>query len=134
MFAPYLAKSAALFKAHVSKEDAFEDENIISTENTLGGLAKLGYAHLEGTHVTTADLVGVFSRFPFTSEQNEAQLSHAMLIEQYQNPASIVRTDAGVKAAAEAALAKIKAYFLEQGETSEVEILSSASAIAIQNL
>jgi hypothetical protein len=51
----------------------------MSTENALGGLARLCYSQLDGTTLTEDDFVGVLSKMPFSTD--EAEESHSRLIE-----------------------------------------------------
>jgi len=111
-------------KQILTEEDAFSEEKLLATESTLGALAKLCYAHMNGSTVTETDLAGVLSRMPFTQDDTEAISSHRILIEQFSNPASVLQS-AGLKASAVAALKKIK-QLSESGE-SKVKILDLPS-------
>jgi hypothetical protein len=43
-------------------------------------MARLSYSQMDGTNLTEADLIGVLSKMPFTSD--EAEESHSRFIEQ----------------------------------------------------
>ena len=81
------------------RDEAFSPENMEATENAMGALAKIAYKHMDGTNVTAADLAGVYSFFPFKSDECECQCTHGYFIEQIANSASPVHS-AEVKPAA----------------------------------
>ena len=104
-----LAQAVGVCKHILQDEEAFEEDNIVCTESTMGALAKIAYKHMDGTNVTSADLVGVLSRMPFTADETEAMSSHRILIEEAMNPNSAVH-EAGVKASVKEALIRIRDY------------------------
>lgn len=59
---------------------AFEPENLTATENAMAGLARLSYSQMDGSVLTEEDLIGVFSKMPFTAEDTENQNSHQILL------------------------------------------------------
>lgn len=65
----------------------------MQTENALAALARLSYSQMDGTVLTESDFEGVLSKMPFTSDQEEAQMSHKILLEQVAKPDSIVNSD-----------------------------------------
>ena len=71
-FQPFVAQSVALLKGITRRDEAFSPENMDATENAMGALAKIAYKHIDGSTVTEADLSGVFSFFPFKSDECEA--------------------------------------------------------------
>jgi hypothetical protein len=46
----------------------------------MGALARLCYSQMDGINLTEADLEGVLSKMPFTNEQEEAQMSHKIML------------------------------------------------------
>ncbi len=80
----------------------------------------MAYNHLDGKSITNADLVGVLSRMPFTSFENENVSSHSLLIDQYLTPSSVVHSKS-LLPAVQAALKRIRDY------SDEAKILSTES-------
>lgn len=104
-----MLQTAVMFvKRAIQKPDAFDEENMITTENSLGALAKLCYAHMDGSVLSEGDLISVLHRMPFTSDENESMTSHRILFDQIENPASVINTNAGAKQAAFEAVQRIK--------------------------
>lgn len=98
-FQPMLAKAVQFVKKAISAPDAFDDDRLITTENSMGALAKLCYAHMDGSVLAPADLVAVLNRMPFTSDENESMTTHRLLLDQIENPASVIH-NAAIKPAA----------------------------------
>ena len=73
----------------------------------------MAYNHLDGKNITNADFVGVLSRMPFTSFENENVSTHGYLIDQYLTTSSVVHNKQ-LLPAVQAALKRIREY---QGET-----------------
>jgi hypothetical protein len=80
---------------------------LITTENSLGALAKLCYAHMDGAILTPVDLVSVLNRIPFSSDENESMTTHRLLLDQIETQGSVVHNEV-VKPAARDALNRIK--------------------------
>lgn len=133
-FAPMLQTAVAFIKVAVQKPDAFEDENMITTENSLGALAKLCYAHMDGSVLTEGDLISVLNRMPFTSDENESMTSHRILFDQIENPASVINANAGAKKAASEAVQRIRQHVIEQGPQPEERILDFANTQRLDTL
>ena len=51
-FLDYVPKSAVLMKTMIAGPDALDDDRILSTESTMGAIAKLCYKHMDGKHFT----------------------------------------------------------------------------------
>ena len=132
-FQPYLASSVGMIKAITMRDEAFAADNMEATENAMGALAKIAYKHIDGAIVTEADLSGVLSFMPFKSDECEAQQTHRIFLEQINDSASAVHS-AGVKPAAQEALAKIRAHVAEETADAEVKVLSFASKAAINQI
>ena len=97
--------------------------NMPSTENAMGALAKLAYKHLDGTHVTQADLLGVISMLPFKQDECEAQTTHRLFLDQLRDSNSILNSQS-VKPAALEALNRIREHVQEtEGDSSEIKIV-----------
>ena len=114
-----LQPAVTLMKDTVRKEGAFEDENMVSTENAMGGIARLCYNQMDGTHLTEEDLIGVFSKMPFTHEEAEAQQSHELILKQFAKPDSIIHS-ANVKAAAQGVVQRIVAHLETNGNDPKI--------------
>jgi hypothetical protein len=67
-------------KQIISAVNAFDEDNMVQTENAMGALARLCYSQMDGSILTEADLEGVLSKMPFKNEQEEAQMSHKILL------------------------------------------------------
>jgi hypothetical protein len=80
-FAAQLPKSVEIMKGVIGAADAFDEENMVQTENALGALARLSYSQMDGTVLTEADFEGVLSKMPFTSDQEECQMSHKIFLQ-----------------------------------------------------
>ena len=132
-FQPYLARACSMIKGITMRDEAFSADNMEATENAMGALAKIAYKHMDGTNVTEADLAGVFGFMPFKSDECEAQTTHRVFLEQINDSASALHS-AGVKPAAQEALAKIRAHVAEEAVDAEVKVLSYASKAAINQI
>ena len=113
---------------------AFDEENMEATENAMGALAKIAYKHAGAADVTEADLAGVFSFFPFKSDECEAQVTHRIFLEHVADSSSILHTSAAVKAAAQQALGRIRAHVADEADDADVKVLSFASKAAINQI
>lgn len=132
-FQPFVAPAVTMIKSITMESDAFSAENMDSTENAMGALAKIAYKHIDGSTVTEADLCGVFSFFPFKEDENEAQCTHRAFLEQIANGSSAVHS-AGVKPAAQEALNKIRSHVQSAGEDADIQILNFASKAALAQI
>ena len=106
---------------------------MITTENSLGALAKLCYKHLDGSVLTHADLVSVLNRMPFTSDENESMTSHRILLDQIEQADSVVHHEA-VKPAAQQAVSRIRQHIVEQGPQPEERVLDFANIVRLEKL
>lgn len=79
-FAAQLPKSVQIIKEVISAPDAFDEDNLVQTENAMSALARLCYSQMDGSVLTEADLEGVFSKMPFKAEQEECQMSNRILL------------------------------------------------------
>jgi hypothetical protein len=102
-YASLLPQVVKSLKDTIREEGAFEEEKIIATENAMAGIARLCYKQMDGTTLTEEDLVGVFSKMPFTEEETEAQNSHQLLLNEFARADSIVHS-ANVKPASTAVI------------------------------
>jgi len=93
----------------------------------MGALAKMSYQHLDNSVITSADLIGVLSRMPFTAYEDENKTSHRLLVEQWSKADSVLHTN-GIEASARDALKRISEY---QGEAT---IISHETKIALSQL
>ena len=125
-FTPYLANSVMIIRKAIIKPDAFDEDNLITTENSLGALAKLCYAHMDGTVLTPVDLVSVLNRIPFSSDENESMTTHRLLLDQIEMQGSVVHNEF-IKPAAREALNRIKQQIDEEGAQVENRILDAAN-------
>jgi len=132
-FQPFLARAVGIIKAVTMRDEAFSEENMEATENAMGALAKIAYKHSGSSDVTESDLVGVLSFFPFKSDECESQTTHRIFLEQVKDGASVVHS-AGVKAAAQEALGKIRAHVEAEGPDAEVKVLSAASRAILASI
>ena len=132
-FQPFLARSVGMIKGITMRDEAFSEENMEATENAMGALAKIAYKHMDGSNVTEADLSGVFSFMPFKSDECEAQTTHRIFLEQISDSASVVHS-AGVKPAAQEALAKIRAHVADEDPDADVKVLSFACKQALAQI
>jgi len=78
-----LEQAVARCKDFLKGEDAFEADRIVSSESTLGALAKMSYKHLDNSVISNADLSMVLSKMPFTSFEDENKSSHRNLMQQF---------------------------------------------------
>jgi len=67
-----LPRVVKALKDTIREDGAFEEEKIIATENAMAGIARLSYKQMDGVNLTEDDLLGVFSKMPFTGEETEA--------------------------------------------------------------
>ena len=125
-FAPLLNQAAGFVKSITRRDGAFEPDNMEATENAMGAIAKIAYKHIDGGAVTEADLAGVFSFFPFTSDECEAQNTHKIFLEQISDANSAVHS-ANIKPAAQEALGKIRTHVQSESADADIKILSPAS-------
>lgn len=125
-FQPYLARSVGMIKSVTMRDEAFSAENMEATENAMGALAKIAYKHMDGTNVSDADLSGVLGFLPFKSDECEAQTTHRIFLEQISDSTSVVHS-AGVKPAAQEALAKIRAHVAAETADADIKVLSFQS-------
>lgn len=125
-FQPFLSRSVGIIKAITMRDEAFSADNMEATENAMGALAKIAYKHIGSPEVTEADLAGVFSFFPFKSDEAEAQTTHRIFLEQVKDTSSPLYL-ASVKPAAQEALRKIREHVEAEGPDAEVKILSHRS-------
>lgn len=51
-FKPFITKAVELIKPVVYADDAFEEDNVEGTENSMGALLKLAYKHIDEKNVT----------------------------------------------------------------------------------
>lgn len=69
----------------VSAKDAFDEENVVATENALGALGKVIYFQKENNVVTDAMVNEFLSKLPMTHEEEEAKKSHMLFLQQVAN-------------------------------------------------
>jgi len=72
---------------------------------------------MDGTNLTEADLINVFSKMPFLAEDVEAQNSHELLLKELANADSPVQS-ANAKPAAVAVIQRIQAHIESKGNES----------------
>ena len=85
-FAQFLPKAIELIKSVAYAEDGFEEDNLEKTENSMGALLKLSYNHIDGTHLTKADMVHVLNHMPFTEDEPECKVTHRIFLEEVRKP------------------------------------------------
>lgn len=99
----------------------------------MGALAKLCYNHIDNNILTHADLVSVLNRMPFTSDENESMTSHRILLDQIENPNSVIH-HASVKPAAQQAVSRIRQHIAEHGSQPEERVLDQANIMRLEKL
>lgn len=104
-----MEQAVEMCKEFIAGDDAFSEERLVSTESTIGALAKIAYMHLDNKIVTNSDLCMIFSKMPFTGWDDENKNAHRCLIQQFAEPTSHVH-NSSVKSAAIAALERISDY------------------------
>lgn len=119
-FSPFLAKTVNMIKTKISLPEAFDQDNIVASESSMGAFAKLCYKQMDGQSLTNADLVAVLSRMPYGAEETEAQTSHKILLEEFIAGNKVLAEN---KDAVKSALEKIAKHIDEQTEDSEVNVL-----------
>lgn len=119
-FAPFIAQTVTMIKTKISLPEAFDQDNIVASESSMGALAKLCYRQLDGKNLTNADLVAVLSRMPYGAEETEAQTTHKTLLEEFIAGNKVLAEN---KDAVKNALEKIAKHIDEQTDDSEVDVL-----------
>jgi hypothetical protein len=66
----------------VSDKDAYTEDNVVATESALGAMGKLVYFQKENNIINDTVVNAFLSKLPLVNEQEEAQKSHKMLLEQ----------------------------------------------------
>eukprot|EP00347_Sterkiella_histriomuscorum_P001538 403371652 len=105
----------------ISAADAFTEDNVVATESALGALGKVIYFQRDN-QVINEQVVNTFlSKLPLTNEEEEAQKSHKLFLEQVIANNQNIMND-GNKAQVMNAVQRIKdSYNVKKEE--EIEIL-----------
>lgn len=116
----------------IAHAEAFSEDNVVATESALGALGKMVYFQRD-EQVINDQVVSLFlSKLPLTNEQEEAQKSHKLLLEQIlANNQSIMNES--TKQSALAAVQRIKEAYPTKKEE-EIEILCEEGLALIQRI